>query len=215
MDEHPSILISLVRHAQARASDGSYDDHTPLSALGHRQALRVAEAFRERATTPQAIFASPFPRCVETAGPLCEALRVSPQLDWRLREFEMDAGPLTPAQQLAHLAIWDSTHRGKADGETLAEFSRRVASCLQDIVAQHLGSDVVVFTHSGVIDAAFRWFVGLPDEASWTHDLPASNASITELEYWPAGRVAGGSPRYTALLRVCDTSHLTDCWSDL
>jgi probable phosphoglycerate mutase len=213
MGDYRSIRIALVRHAQARASDGSYDEHTPLSALGQRQAQCVAQAFRGRGA-PQAIYASPFPRCVETAAPLCDALRVSPQLDRRLCEFEMQAAPLSAVEQRADLVIWESTHRGKAGGETLAEFSRRVASCLQDIADQHLGSDVVVFTHSGVIDAAFRWFVGLAHESSWTHDLPTSNASITELEYWPMGRALGGSPRYTAVLRVCDTSHLTDCWSD-
>jgi probable phosphoglycerate mutase len=213
MDEYRSIRIALVRHAQARASDGSYDEHTPLSALGQRQAQCVAEVFRGRAT-PQVIYASPFPRCVQTAAQLCAALGVSARFDRRLCEFEMEALPLTAVQQRPDLVMWESTHRGKVGGETLAEFSARVASCLQDIAEQHLGSDVVVFTHSGVIDAAFRWFVGLPHESAWTHDLPGTNASITELEHWPRGRVAGGAPRYTALLRVCDTSHLADCFSD-
>jgi ribonuclease H / adenosylcobalamin/alpha-ribazole phosphatase len=213
VQDYPSVRISLVRHAQARARDDSYDEHTPLSVLGQSQAARIAEALLKR-SAPQAIFASPYPRCVETAGPSCNALRLSARLDPRLREFEMETAPLAAMLLQPDLVIWESTHRGKAGGETLAEFSRRVSSCLEEIIEQHLGSEVVVFTHSGVIDAAIRWFVGLPHESAWMHDFPVSNASITEIEYWPRGRVEGGAPRYTALLRVADTNHLTDCWSE-
>jgi probable phosphoglycerate mutase len=213
VQDHPSLRISLVRHAQARASDDSYDEHTPLSELGQRQAVRTAEALLQR-DVPRAVFTSPYPRCVGTARPLGEALRLTPQVDERLREFDMDVGTLSNVLTNPSLVIWESTHRGRAGAETLAEFSRRVASCLEEIIERHLGSEVVLFTHSGVIDAAIRWFVGLPHESAWMHDMPVSNASITELQHWPRGRVAGGAPRYTALLRVADTSHLADCWSE-
>jgi probable phosphoglycerate mutase len=209
-----SVRLLFVRHAQARAADGSYDEHTRLSPLGERQAVAAAQVLNRRA--PGAIYASPYPRCVETAKPLCENLRLVPKLDPRLREFEFDKGTtLAAALARPDLLIWDCSHRGKADGETLNEFSCRVSQCLGEIVQEHLGSDVVLFTHSGVIDAAIRWFVGLPPEAPWMHELPLSNASITEVEFWPLGRVDRGAPRYSALLRIADIGHLVDCVSEM
>ena len=42
-----------------------------------------------------------------------------------------------------------------------------------------------------------------------------ANGSITELEFWPQGRVPGGSPRYAVLRCVGDVAHLGDLISDL
>ena len=213
-DDLGSVRLLLVRHAQARAADDSYDNETRLSPLGHRQAAAAAQVLLGR-PVPAAIYASPYPRCVETAGPLCQELRQAPRLDPRLREFEMEKATLSMVLSRPDLLIWESSHRGTANGETLTEFSSRVSRCLSEIAQEHLGAEVVLFTHSGVIDAAVRWLVGLPEEAPWMHDLPLSNASITEVEFWPRGRVRGGAPRYAALLRIADTRHLMDCGSEL
>jgi broad specificity phosphatase PhoE len=132
-----------------------------------------------------------------------------------LREFEFDTCTLSEAMSRPDLVIWDSTHRGTVTGETLANFSRRVTRFLDEVTALHLGEDVVLVTHSGVIDAAIRWCIGVPAESPWMHDFPLSNASITEVEFWPHGRVDGGAPRYSAFLRVADCSHILDCASDM
>jgi len=213
MQDRRSVRLLFVRHAQARAADDSYDNETRLSALGQRQAAAAAHTLSER-RIPAAIYASPYPRCVETAGPLCREFGQEPHLDGRLREFEMEKATLATVLSRPDLLIWDCRHRGKTDGESLSEFSGRVSGCLAEIAEAHLGAEVVLFTHSGVIDAAVRWLVGLPPEAPWMHDLPLSNASITEVEFWPRGRLPGGAPRYAALLRIADTSHLVDCRSE-
>ena len=49
---------------------------------------------------------------------------------------------------------------------------------------------------------------GLPAESSWQHEFDLATASITELAVWPSGRVPGGAPRYTVILRVGDVRHL-------
>jgi broad specificity phosphatase PhoE len=212
MDEQPSLRLTFVRHAQARAHDSSYDEHTPLSVLGRRQAEAVAQALRER-ERPQAIYSSPYPRCVETARPLWEALALEPLFDSRLREFEFEKQTLAVALTRPDLLIWNAAHRGHPTGETLREFSLRVYGWLDEVAERHLRGAAVVFTHSGVIDAAIRWSVGLSPDAPWLHDFPLSNASVTELQYWPRGRVAGGGPRYAGFERVGDTTHLLDCHS--
>ncbi len=83
MEDFPSLRFTFVRHAQARASDGSYGERTPLSPLGRRQAEAIGRMFLEREPF-EAIYSSPLPRCVETATPFCEALRKTPIFDRRL-----------------------------------------------------------------------------------------------------------------------------------
>jgi probable phosphoglycerate mutase len=163
----------------------------------------------------EAIYSSPLPRCVETATPFCEALRLNPIFDRRLVEFEFAEQTLPAALTRPDLLIWDRVHRGHPAGETLSEFSERVYGWLDEVAERHLGSAVAVFTHSGVIDAAIRWAVGLSVDAPWMHDFPVSNASVTELEFWPRGRVAEGAPRYTEFLRIAETTHLLDCHSSM
>jgi broad specificity phosphatase PhoE len=213
-DHYPSLRLTFVRHAQARATDDSYDERTPLSLLGQRQAQSTAQALLKR-DPPDAVYSSPYPRCVETARPLCEALQLNPIFDHRLAEFEFEKQTLAAVFARPDFLIWDPLHRGRPEGETLREFSLRVYRCLDEITERHLRSAVTVFTHSGVIDAAIRWSVGLSSEAPWIHDVPLSNASITELEYWPRGRVSGGGPRYTAFRRIAEIAHLQDCHSDM
>jgi broad specificity phosphatase PhoE len=67
--------LYLIRHAQARASDGSYDESTPLSELGRLQAARLVDEL-VAGSRPTAVYTSPYPRAVETAAPLCRKLGV-------------------------------------------------------------------------------------------------------------------------------------------
>ena len=95
------------------------------------------------------------------------------------------------------------------------EFSIRVAHFLDEAVERHLGERVAVVTHSGTIDAALRWSLGLAHEHSWQHEFNIPNGSITEVEFWPRGRVKGGSPRYANLRSIGEVTHLGGLATDL
>ena len=212
--ELPRTTLILARHAQARARDGSYDRHTPLSDLGWRQAAALAPHLLEH-PRPAAVYSSPWPRAVETAEPLCERLGVAAVVDARLAEFELPDQTLESARDRPDLVVWQGDHRGVEDGESLREFSLRVAHFFEEIVGRHVGEKVIVVSHSGTMDAAVRWATGVPPSSPWQHDLPCPNACITELHFWPQGRVPGGSPRYAAIRRVGDVSHLGDLTSEM
>lgn len=209
--ELPSATLILVRHGDSRAADGSYDRHTPLSELGVQQAEALVHPLAEL-EPPVAIYTSPWPRAVDTAVPLCSKLGMQAQVDARLEEFEIDAEWLKASgsrpEDRPDLHIWEPGHRARDRGETLAEFSVRVAGACEELVRRHLEERVVVFTHSGTIDAALRWAMGISPDHHWQSDMPITTASITELAYWPGGRIAGGAPRYAALRRIGDISHL-------
>jgi broad specificity phosphatase PhoE len=211
-ERYPLVRLCFIRHAQARGGD-FYDDDSALTLLGEQQAKLVGQRLANHGI--DVVYTSPVLRSLKTAEPLCRTCGFTPKIDDRLREFEFSETPWMAALHRPDLVMWNAEHRGRPHGETLEEFSRRVVVFLEQIVELHLGTTVAVFTHSGVIDAAMRWFVGLPADAPWLHDLPLSNASITEVDFWPRGRVDGGAPRYTAVLRVADTGHLIDCSSDM
>ena len=212
--DFPETLLLLVRHGQARADDGSYGPETPLSELGQHQAEKLAHAL-SRAPAPVAVYASPFARALATATPLCQRLSLSPVLDPRLREFELGATFLHEAQQRPDLVLWKPDHRGVQGGETLEEFSLRVAAACTEVVERHQGECVAIFAHAGTIDAAIRWSVGLAPNTTWQHEFDLTNASITEIVVWPRGRVPGGAPRYVFLRRIADVAHLGELVSDL
>jgi probable phosphoglycerate mutase len=211
-DARPSTAVFWVRHAQARSPSGAYGRDTPLSELGRLQAAAIAT--RLSAARPGAVYASPWPRARETAGPLCDRLGVEALVDPRLAEIEFPEQPLEAVLARPDLVLWRPGDRTHDAGETLAEFTARVGAFCEALCLRHLGSTVCVFSHSGVIDAALRWCVGFAPEEPWQHDFELPNASITELEVWPRGRVAGGAPRYTAVRRVGDVAHLAELESE-
>lgn len=213
-DGYPSTTLVLIRHGQARARDNSYGQQTPLSALGRHQAAHVADAL-VATHRPVAVYSSPYPRAGETAAPLCQKHNLQPVVDPRLAEFDLGSQPFAVVQQRPDLQVWRPEHTGVEHGETLAAFSTRVASFCEEIAVRHADACVAVFAHSGTIDAALRWAVGLPPDSVWQHEYDLGNASITEIEYWPHGRVAGGAPRYAVLRRIGDVGHLGTLASDM
>ena len=204
-----------MRHGQARSRDGSYDHKTPSSDLGRRQAGAVAN--RLIAGTPvAAVYTSPHLRAVETSEPLCERLGLKAIVDPRLAEFELGDLPLVEfAENRPDLFIWQPDHRGTPEGESLGEFSSRIAAFGDDIAQRRPGECVVVTAHAGTIDGVIRWAVGLPPSSPWQHEFDLTNGSITEIEFWPRGRVSGGASRYAVLRRIGDTTHLGSFSSDL
>ena len=213
-DTYWSTKLSFVRHGQARSADGSYGNDTPLSRLGHEQARAIAATLAAE-TAPTGVYASPYPRAVETARPFCRRYEITPTVDPRLVEFELPTVAFEMLQERPDLALWRPDHCATPGGETLAAFSERVATVCTDIVLRHARASVAIFTHAGVIDAALRWAVSLPPDSAWQHDFDLAPGSITEIEVWPHGRVKNGAPRFSAISRVGDVSHLRRLVSDL
>ncbi len=125
-----STTLIFIRHAQARAADGSYGNDTLLSPFGHEQAQALVAAFTSE-TVPTVVYTSPYPRAVATAQPLCYHYGITPIVDVRLAEFALPAGSLATVQQRPDLVLWQPDHCGVPDGETLAAFAARVGTSEQ------------------------------------------------------------------------------------
>ena len=209
----PTELI-LVRHGQAQPGpSGFYGHDAPLSELGRCQAAAAAAYLASRPAV-DAIYSSSLPRAVETASAVAEQLGLELTIDGMLAEFDVDLSLATPSNQRPDLYYWLPDHAG-ADGETLAQFAARVYAFHEELVDNHPGQRVVVISHAGTIEMSIRWSLGVDQRSPWQHEFAGlQNASITEIEFWPHGRVTGGAPRYSVLRRIGDVGHLGDLVTD-
>jgi probable phosphoglycerate mutase len=181
--------LALVRHGETAWNvEGRIQGHTDiaLNDLGVAQADAVGKRLaRERF---DAVYSSDLIRAFHTARPAVPDPSRTIIKDRRLRERHLGVlQGLTGEEAMAgQPAAWRAFKSRDADlelagGESLGEFSRRVVEFVEDILGKHAGSRVLVVTHGGVLDAAYRHAAGMPLSAS--RNFPIYNASVNILSH--------------------------------
>ena len=205
--------LILVRHGEtewnhARRIQGQID--VPLSAVGLRQAEAAGRRFAAPGgstpggTTPGraapgqdvlgcvAVYTSDLLRASQTAAPIAAACGVDAVPDAGLRErhygalqgrFDADIARDDPAQ-FARMQARDPAD-DLGGGETLPVFHARVHVRLEAIAARHPGGRVVVVTHGGVLDCAWRLATGAALDGR--RDVGLFNASLNTVARSAAG----------------------------
>lgn len=202
------LKLYLVRHGESAWNVKQlYTGRTdvPLSDLGERQAERLSERLGPWAIA--AIYASPLKRAADTARPTAARKKMTLRLDARLKEIHHGAWEGNPAnvireQYADEYLIWRTQpHRLKMpDGESLDDVSVRVASFLQDVLAEHADGNVVVVSHDAVLRVIVMQTLRMGLEHFWRWRF--DNAALSMLE-----RLQDGHFRL-ALLN--DARHLDD-----
>lgn len=153
--------LILIRHGESLANAErrfTHGPHEPLSRKGRDEAI---ERGRQIATRfdPVALYASPFVRALETARLIGAAFGLDPIVVDALRE--QDFGALrgqgydaVRADPTWHTDRWRYRPGG---GESLEEVFHRVGPALDEIADRHLGQQVVVVSHGGVMAALHAW----------------------------------------------------------
>jgi broad specificity phosphatase PhoE len=150
--------LVLVRHAlpvRVDSTDYGGPADPGLSDLGWQQAVRVIEALAH--DTVDAVYSSPAARALETAEPLAAELGLPVQVEPGLAEFDKDHGAYVPVEELRaeNDPRWHALVRGELQdsGVDPQQFRRTVVDAVERIVAEHPGRRVVLFSHSGTINA--------------------------------------------------------------
>lgn len=159
-----------------------------LSPLGVRQAEVVAEHLRGQHF--DAIYVSPMKRARRTLDPILAANGHCPVVRDGLRE--VDFGAWTGC-------TWDEVHArfgksaydwlheleagGIPDAEPVPDYQRRVAGCLDEVLALHPGRTVAVVCHGGVIRMALAHLLELP--LSKMAHFEIDYASLTVVDHRP------------------------------
>jgi broad specificity phosphatase PhoE len=208
-NEKLNTTLLLVRHGQSEGNaERRFGGHTatPLSTLGHTQALATAKALATSSIT--AIYSSDLKRAVQTAEPLGQLTGLPVYTTEAFRErsvgvmegltFE-DAAEQYP-EQYAALLHRDFEHVLKG-GESYRQLLDRAWQKLDEVISLNSGGTIAVFSHTGTICILVLHLMGALDSPElkpvW---LSTSNCGISRFELRSDGFI-----RVTALN---DTRHL-------
>lgn len=199
----PRTELLLIRHGQTDWNVAQrIQGHTniALNQTGHTQAALLATALAGlHSRQPfDALYSSDLERTLQTAAPAAATLMLPIRQDQRLRErhYGVLEGLDTTGQmrrfpeetRLLQSRDPDYTLPG---GESRNTFFARVLHALHEIAANHQGQRVLVVTHGGALDGAYRAAAGLAPETRRT--WPLLNASLNSiivenglmnLQYW-------------------------------
>jgi len=176
----------------------------PLNDKGQWQAQRAAEALRDEPVA--AIYASDLSRARQTADAIAAVRELDVQTHTGLRErcfgefqgktwSELEAG--WPDAALA----WRKRvpEFAPAGGESLLQLRQRVEDTFHQLAAQHVGEQIVIVAHGGVLDIVYRAATRLELQSPRTWEL--GNAAINRLLWTPDG---------LSLVGWADTQHLSE-----
>ena len=175
-----------------------------LNPTGRNQARRVGHALARESIS--AIYSSDLLRAWETARAIADATGrpLHPHKGLRERGFGIFQG-MTYAEIEA---TWPDQSRhwrqrtpnwAPEGGETLLAVRQRICNTANELAARHIGQQIVLVAHGGVLDALYRAATGQEVQAPRTWKL--GNAAINRLLWTPEGMT---------LVGWSDTRHLED-----
>jgi probable phosphoglycerate mutase len=199
--------IIAIRHGETAWNvDSRIQGHLdiPLNDVGRAQAARAAAALADESV--QAIYASDLLRAYETAQAIAQTLALPVQIDKGLREREFGvfqgrtfAEIEAEAPELAMRWRKREPDFSPEGGESLNVFRDRIVQTASALASAHLGQQIVLVAHGGVMDVLYRAATGQEVQAPRTWQL--SNAAINRLLWTPDG---------FTLVGWADTQHLDD-----
>ena len=182
-------VLTLVRHGETEwNAAGRIQGHLdiPLNDAGLAQAAAIGERLGGHAF--DAILSSDLERALQTARLIVRHSEQTLVRDARLRERHLGVlqGLTGEEAAMREPQAWQAfkTRNPEAaleGGETLVKFSQRVVRLLDELVRTHSGRRLLLVTHGGVLDAAYRHATAMPLNAP--RDFPIYNASINVLRH--------------------------------
>ena len=204
--------IIAIRHGETAWNvDGRIQGQldVPLNETGRWQAERLGRALAA-SEQASAVYSSDLLRAWDTARAVAERMGIPQRDALGLRErafgrFEGKTFPDLEAQHPAETARWRRRDPDWAPpgGESLHDFRSRVLQATEALARQHLGEQIILVAHGGVLDVLYRRAIGAELEATRTWEL--ANASINRL-LW--------TPDALTIVGWADRSHLEDEWLD-
>jgi len=180
----PVTKFCLIRHGETAWNaelriQGQID--VRLNANGHRQAQAMAEAIAHEPIA--AIYSSSLSRARQTAEAVAQRLHLPVMLRPELRERDYGIFQTQTATELAqrHPEAYVKHEARDPDydyegGESLRVFAARVEAGLKALALAHLGEQILIVTHGGVLDIVYRLANGRPMSAP--RDFPIPNAGL-------------------------------------
>jgi broad specificity phosphatase PhoE len=193
--------LYLVRHGQASFGAEDYDN---LSELGHKQAVRLGEYFKQKGLQFDAVLTGTLRRHAQTWAGIAQGAGLAHEpLQWPgLNEYDSHAvietihpykldKPDTPEMYRHHFRLlkdgltqWMNGVVSPKGMPTYDEFQHGVVSALEHVRKNHTGN-VLIVSSGGPISTAVGHILGTTPEKTIELNLRIRNCSITEFAYTP------------------------------
>ncbi len=182
-------VLTLVRHGETEwNAAGRIQGHLdiPLSDTGLAQAAAIGRRLGGQAF--DAILSSDLGRALQTARSIVRHSEQTLVRDARLRERHLGVlqGLTGEEAVIGQPRAWGAFKARNPEaalegGETLVEFSRRVVGLIEELLGVHAGCRLLLVTHGGVLDAAYRHATRMRLNAP--RNFPIFNASVNVLRH--------------------------------
>jgi broad specificity phosphatase PhoE len=180
--------VYLARHGESDWNAANrFQGHAdrPLTELGRRQAVELADALEARAPL-SAIYTSPLQRALETASIVGARLGLEPAAVDDLREVDVGGWSGLSRTEVEErfpegFGRWLDGGEGWEDGETYAQMAARVLRALRQIADSHPGDEVLVVSHGGPIRAIHAAAAGMDVHAYRRLNRVEGNAGVSRV----------------------------------
>lgn len=158
--------LYLVRHTAPDILPGICYGQTDIEVADtYAHEVKVVQA-KLAAVSPVVIYSSPLKRCSQLAAEIAAPLKCSLRHDPRLMELHFGDWEQMAWNDIPRglVDVWADDHVMQAPpaGESFHALSLRVQDFFQEVGANHMGQDVIVMTHAGVIRAMLSHALNLP-----------------------------------------------------
>jgi broad specificity phosphatase PhoE len=207
----PVTKLYLVRHGQSAGNaEGRFGGHgpTPLSKLGVHQAEATAKLLAKEGIN--SIYSSDLLRAVQTAEPLSQLTGIPITSTSAFRErnvgvlegLTFDESKETFPKDYYAL-VSRNVHHVITEGESYRHLLRRSTTELWEILRNHIGGRIVIFSHTGAICFLTLHLMGaIRRDTKQTPWIVTSNCGINRFEIRGRNNIR--------ILALNDTRHLSD-----
>lgn len=200
--------VYVIRHGSTPANTAGLFHgitDTPLHPLGEKQAVCLANRFREIAV--DAVYTSTLERARNTAAPLCREKRITPVALPEL--MEMDGGEIEGLTgdeidarypKLQQQMLEDLANLEIPGGETMRQVYQRIVGTIDRLAAQNQGKTILIITHGCALQTYLAHAQGIPFEKTPRNML--RNTAVSKFLYDEQGHIT--------VEYIGDDSHLDD-----
>ncbi len=201
--------LYLIRHGQSAGNaEGRFGGHgpTPLSDLGREQAEKTAKTLAKEGIN--FIYSSDLLRAVQTAEPLAKLLGAPVNISEAFRERHVGVleGLTFDESKSAfpndyYALVNRNIHHVITDGESYRHLLRRITAKLGEVLREHNGKRIAIYSHTGAICFLTLHLLGaIHRTTKQTPWIITSNCGINRFEL--------RGPRNVRVLALNDTRHL-------
>lgn len=183
------MKIYVVRHGQTDYNiNGLFQGRKdiPLNSVGVKQAEETAQKFKN--IPVDIILVSPLTRAKETAKYISNVIGVKPIIEQDLieRNFgDMEGKPNREDCNIKMLLDYEKNYN-ICNVEPIQSLFKRVSDCLDKIIDNYMGKNILLVTHGGVAQAIDCYFNGFPKNKD-LQSIALKNCEVRE--YVPNERI--------------------------